>query len=483
MIFKSLISDQRNFDLVLITAPWTETDIPMLAPAALKSVVEKAGFTCLAVDLNAEIRHTVVKPSEHKQELIDFFYNGTLDPVVEDTFFDMYSSIAKQIVDLNPAYLGISLFSYVSQISTQWICYFVRKLDPDIKIVVGGAGCLPNFTGPSEYVNKLFKQKLIDYHIRGDAELSLVELLKGNTSYTGINDITWTELTSDDMANMPYPDYDNYNLDYYEEHILSLIGSRGCVRNCTFCDYIANWPKFQWRTAESIFNEMLHQSQKYDVTEFKFQDSLTNGNLKEFKKLTAMLAEYNESATNKISWSGYYIFRNSTPSLETEWEIIKKSGAKILVVGIENLNQHIRYAMGKKFDDQSIEDNLRLAKKHNVKLLLLNIVGYINETEKDIEYIESWIDSHTEYKDTIILQWGGTLGIFPNTYLDKNKTELGITMIKDHPSYWISTSTNSTHSTRAAWVKRLQERSKSLGYEVCEGIDIHYILELLMKHE
>ena len=200
---------------------------------------------------------------------------------------------------------------------------------------MGGPGCLNTFTGESPYVNELRSINLIDHHILGDAEISLVKLLQGEINYPGIDDVVWTQLTSDQLSAMQMPNYDDYNFDLYSTKELGIVGSRGCVRQCTFCDFIANWTKFQWRTADSIFNEMKTQSTRYKINNFRFQDALVNGNVKEFNKLMQLLADYNEqNPENKLEWNGYYIFREPTASSDRDWELIKKSGATALIVGI-----------------------------------------------------------------------------------------------------------------------------------------------------
>lgn len=468
-------------DIVVCSVPWTDTSIPLIAPAVLKSVAESLGKSCLAVDLNIEILEYTTK-HKHKDKFIKFFFDEFLDEEIEEEVYNLFFSTAQQILSFTPEYVGLSLFSYVCQTSNKWLCYFLKKLNPDVKIVIGGPGCLHTFTGESKYVNQMREWSLIDYHIRGDAEISFKKLLSNELPYEGVDTLSWKELTQNELLDLPIPNYNDYNFDLYETKAVGIIGSRGCVRQCTFCDYIANWKKFQWRTAEHIFNEMLIQSQKYNINFFKFQDSLTNGNLKEFNKLMCLMANYNENnPNNKMSWVGYYIFRDKTNNSEKEWEIIKQSGAKVLIVGIENLNAHIRYSIGKKFSDESILFHLRQAKKHNILCVLLNIVGYINETEKDIDYIKKWLKTNTEFIPILQLQWGGTLGIFPNTYLYNNQEQLGIKMTGSSPQMWLSTQTNSTPMGRARWVKQLNELSRSLGYTVVESLDNHFILESLIN--
>jgi len=468
-------------DVVIVTVPWTDSSMPLMAPAVLRPVVEKTGHSCLAIDLNVEIYHWTRHHAD-QQDLIRFFFDEYISTKTGPILHQMLLSIAQGIVSWQPKYVGLSLFSYVCQHSAKWIAYYIKKLNPDIKILVGGPGCLATFTGPSEYINNMLNQKLFDYHIRGDAEHSLYELLTGNVTFHGINSLKWKELDQDELRALPMPNYSDYDFEIYDKKALPIIGSRGCVRQCKFCDYIANWKKFQWRTAADIFNEMLHQSELYNINTFKFQDSLTNGNQKEFRRLIELLAEHNiNNPGNQFTWSGYYIFRDITASSESDWELIHASGATTLMVGIENINEHIRFDIGKKFTNESIDFHFEQAKKYNILLAILNIVGYVNEVEADIDAIKQWLRDHVQYKDILLLQWGATLGIFPNTYLSEHKEELGIKMIGNQPSLWVNEGTGSNPALRARWAKEIQTLSKELGYAVTENLDNHFILETLIN--
>ena len=91
--------------------------------------------------------------------------------------------------------------------------------------------------------------------------------------------------------------------------------------------------------------------------------------------------------------------------------------------------------------------------------------------------------SHLEYRDTIILQWGGTLSIFPNTYLDANKEKLGIKMMGNLPSLWVNEQTNSTPAVRANWVAELNTLSVELGFRTVNNLDNHFLLETLINDQ
>jgi hypothetical protein len=468
-------------DVVIVTVPWTDSSIPLMAPAQLKPIVESAGMSCLATDVNAEV-FTWTQNHEKTDSLLNFFFDGQLNDDVKDELFELFKNISEQIVAWQPKIVGLSLFSYVSQHSTRWLAWFLKKTDPSLTIIIGGAGCLPTFTGPSEFAKDLIDKGLIDYHIRGDGEHALYEFLKDHRDYVGINSLEWRELPMDEMRNLPMPDYSNYKFNLYAKKVLPLVGSRGCVRKCTFCDYIANWKQFNWRTADDIFAEMQKQYKTYGIRYFKFQDSLTNGNMKEFVRLTEMLSDYNkQNPDQSFRWSGYYIFREHNANTAKEWKLVSESGAENLSVGIENLNQHIRYAIGKKFSNEAIDVHLSYAKKYGIQLQLLNIVGYVNETQEDIDFISDWLYNHTHYKDILYLQWGGTLGIFPNTWLEKNFDDLGVEKVDNTPQGWVNKSIDSTPAKRAQWAKDLSDTSEKLGYKVANNLDNHYLLEMLIN--
>lgn len=477
-------------DFVLITCPWTYSQLPLMAPAVLKPVIEKQGLSCLAVDLNIEVVNMVgvkrdtdkVIGTDDDNSILDFFFHERCSPDQADWLHDMFESIARGILSWQPKYVGLSLLSYVCQKGAKWIAYYIKKIRPDVIVIAGGPGCLDTFTGPSSFIAELLDSGLLDYHVRGDGEHSLTELLKQNSQYPGINDIEWKELSRRDLAVLPRPDYSDYNFDFYELKVIPLLGSRGCVRKCTFCDYIANWKTYTWRTADDIFEEMVFQSTQYGITQFKFQDSLTNGNLKEFSRLTELLANYNRDPNNQpISWAGFYIFRDVTARSEHEWQMIAESGCMALIVGIENLNERIRYSMGKKFSNVSIDYHLAQAKKHGITLQLMNLVGYVDETRADIDFIRQWLIDHVEYRHNIKLQWGGTLGLFPNTWLDQNAEKLGVIRISSDPSQWINPKINSTPELRASWARELNDFSRQLGYDVFDNIENHFVLEQLLN--
>ena len=113
-------------DVVIVTVPWTDSSIPLMAPAQLKPIVESAGMSCLATDVNAEV-FTWTQNHEKADSLLNFFFDGQLNDDVKDELFELFKNISEQIVAWQPKVVGLSLFSYVSQHSTKWLAWFLKK--------------------------------------------------------------------------------------------------------------------------------------------------------------------------------------------------------------------------------------------------------------------------------------------------------------------------------------------------------------------
>lgn len=449
-----------------------------MAPALLKGVLIKHGFAANGIDLNAEVQ-AQIKKSPHRSSIVKFLTTEQVDPQALSDIHDIFEYMANRLLSYNTKWVGLSLLSYLSQVSTKWLCFLLKKKNPNVKIVIGGPGCFNSLIGVDSYVLELKSLKLIDNYIVGDGENSLVELLKGNVKYPGINSSSWEEVSN--LDNVAMPDYDEYDFSLYALKKVSIWGSRGCVRDCTFCDIHQHWNKFQWRSAESIFEEMKYQAEKYNINIYHFADSLVNGNQKEYRKLIRLLADYNRDlpSDKKIRWSGYFIFRPKEQMKEEDWKYTAESGADILSVGVESFVEHIRYHIKKYFSNQDLDYGLRMAKKYNIGIGLLMIVGYVTETEQDqIEQIQ-WLYDNKDYANNPVkyIQAGSTLGILPGTWLYQNQKELGLELSGDVYQDWTIKETNSTPMLRLQWARNMEQAIKDTGFVYHNEKDNHSLIE------
>jgi len=491
---------------VVTSIPWTNTNMPIAAPAVLKPIIEKAGYKAYAFDLNQEIAHLndnyILEMPEYNESITtltgdgahdfndklntEFYFDGKVNPKYITKIYNIIEYATKRILDYKPSVVCLSLFSYSSQHACKWISFNLKRYNPNIKIIIGGPGLFSTLEETNEennYTNTLLHDNTIDYYIRGDGEQALYELLNGNTVYPGINNNNW--LPIDDLDSLPFSDYSNYNFKLYENPAIGIVGSRGCVWQCTFCDIHKHWKKFKQRTAMNIFNEMLYQNNMTGIRHFKFQDSLINGNNKVYKELMQLLATYNDTfPDNSLHWSSFFVFRPKRYMSEEEWYITSKS-AKVLSVGVESLVESVRLHMGKRFNNEDLYYNLDMAKKYNVNISMLLLVGYVTDTEQTHQESINWFKNNKKYANNPIVRVsvGGTLGVLPNTYIEKNKKELGIIM-PDNITFcqdWKLSNNTNTPEIRLRWAKELIKAHNDAGFAGFERLDNHLIMEYLIS--
>lgn len=449
--------------VVICSVPYVDTVEPIMAPAVLKSALASAGIESVAIDLNIEIVN-MIADHPHKQKILDFFFSQLIYPEVIDDITNIIDYCANRIVESRPPLVGLSLLVYSCQIFTRWLCAAIRQKH-QCQIVIGGTG-IKNFIADSNenFCQQMKTLGLIDDFISGDGEISLAQYCQGNLSYPGINSWQWQPIPN--LNELPYPDYSDYDFDQYQKKVMPLCDSRGCVRNCEFCDVIEYWTKFQYRSADSVFSEMLYQVERFNIRQFDFRSSLSNGNLREFKRLIDLMASYNQNKAvdQQLGWAGYFIVRPASQHPEALWEKMKLSNGS-LFLGIESVLPHVRNRMGKPFSNDDIDYHLDMAQKYKVPLLLLMITGYPTETLDDYEFTKQWFRDRRRYAGNgvtkVLLSFAS---ILPNTQLSRNSQDLKIVKGK-LPSIWIRPESNISIAHRKQYLLDLQKICEECGFD------------------
>jgi hypothetical protein len=148
-------------DVLICSAPGTLSSRPTLAPAVLKSSATAAGFNAVAIDLNNEVNN-FIKKSQFKKQVENFLLFKEILAVNEiETLIEFCSN---RILAFNPKILALSLLTQDNQFFTIWLCYHLRFVAPNLKIVIGGSG-IKNFIAESSigYAELLKSRKLIDF--------------------------------------------------------------------------------------------------------------------------------------------------------------------------------------------------------------------------------------------------------------------------------------------------------------------------------
>lgn len=463
--------------MVFITVPLLELKCPITGPYILKAQLKKHGIESKVYDFNVELWHQV---GNIAPELWDF--NGDTFGV-EDKLMRYHNIIGPEVQNLvahilendDPDYVGITQFAWTSNYITKWIFEEFRKQGFTGKTVCGGPNCME--WGPHHHM-----WQVADHVIYGEAEESLVELIKGNLKFPGIDTKMFKQLQN--LDDYPYPDYSDvewhkYPKKHYDLHDflawrnpadnlseLYITGSRGCVRQCTFCDIHAMAPKFKFRSGESIAKEVVKHHQDYGVTHFNFTDSLINGSVSAFEDFLDTIIWYKENGLipEEITFWGQAIARPKRQHPEEHF--IKMARAKVnsLSIGIESGSEAVREHMKKKFTNEDIDWTYDMAQKHGIRISTLMLVGYPTETEKDFQ---DTLDMFTKHKDKAgkaipSIAIGPTCVILPTAPIAKSIAVMGIH--SDVNGDWILDENNL--ETRIERWLRLREHLVGLGYKV-----------------
>jgi radical SAM superfamily enzyme YgiQ (UPF0313 family) len=326
-----------KYDILITSLPDMDKDKPAPGPAYLKSFLESKGKKVKVVDGNQ---------------------------------IENLNLLMLTIDQYNFDWLGISVFSYEQH-------QIAKELGKNYdNVVYGGAGI------DNDWNEKPF--------IRGEGEYTLLEFLNGNMQYPGINDIPPEQIT--DLNILPPPDYsDVINEHKYNSVIIS--GSRGCVRNCTFCDVASIWPKYRWWDGKTVALNMHQVAEETGINNVGFSDSLVNGSMKHFRELCAELAKYEK----KIKWDGQFIIRDKKTFNEKDFDNLANSGCAGLTIGIESGSESVRHHMRKKFSNEDLDWFITNLGERRIKMKFLLIVGYPTETPEDFQETIDMLHKYKKY--------------------------------------------------------------------------------------
>lgn len=477
-------------DIALVAIPRLNIDAPPMGIASIKASVLSAGYSAKCFDLNIDLYHAV--SFDTWLELDSYFqtdlrYTGTslqgagsreinFINIVQkrkeelkcyQVYKDFLEKSIYEILEHNPEWIGVSVFSVNSVISTVNFLSLLKLIKPNQKVVAGGMG-LSSFGlgGNSNFGEFLIDQGLIDTYISGEGEHAILDLLKENKGSKMTPQI-------DNLNELAFPNYDDFDFDLYpgKENMVYITGSRGCVRACTFCDINSLWKKFRYRSGDNIAQEILEGYKKHNTLDFYFTDSLINGNMKEFIKLLDKIIDYKEQGLlpNDLMFGGQFIARPKLRFPEEYYAKMQAAGVYNISVGLESGSDRVLADMRKGTTREDHDFMMQMLEKYGIRINLLMLIGYPTETEEDFEETLQMIRDYKRYSDSGII-WGIVLGktmvVLPNTPIADNADHWSIAY--DDSGNWIS-----NNNPELTYHERVKRRMKA--GRLCE--DLGYVIK------
>lgn len=371
--------------------------------------------------------------------------------------FDDYKKIEQEIRRIKPDVVGLQVLTF-SLLDALIIARIIKNISPEIKIIFGGRHV-------SIYPSETVSFPEVDLAIIGEAEETLPKVIQNINNPENLKKIkgiafkkgnkkTITGLPGiiENLDSLPFPARDLAPYKRYGDLLVkssaytTMVSSRGCPYNCSFCD---NHLKFRKRSALNVVNEMEHCINQ-GIKEILIYDSTftidKNRVITICKEITKRKLDFTWSTPTRVDCIDEELIKT-----------MKKAGCERLQFGIEAGTQKVLNNLKKGTNIEQIKKAIELTKKEGVTAFADFMMGSPGETKEDIlntinlakelklDYAIFQITM--PYPDTDLYKEGLKKGILTNDYwkeFAKNPTE------NFEPAYW------EEHLTR----KELEELSK-----------------------
>jgi radical SAM superfamily enzyme YgiQ (UPF0313 family) len=386
---------------------------PSIGLAQLNGSVKSSGMSSKAFDLNILLWRELCKIGYGK------FWSYADTTLVEaekysENYHIIHPHLERILLENIPSgckVIGVSLFCNFSFIPLESVLTILRDNFPISRIIIGGPGIsIRNMVECDTELATLKQRDLYDDFMFGDGDFVIPEYINGIVSSPALNSYTQDPRSAAGFS-AAIPDYTDFDLSHYPKNHLDvenladgpngwlyMTGSKGCVRDCTFCDVGAIWGKYKTKTGSQIAREMIHQNITVGANKFRFTDSLLNGNLKVLREMCEELVKY----PKRMLWHGQYICRHISQQSPEFYDLMHQAGLDLVSIGIESGSESVRGHMRKNFSNESLYYTLDQCKRVGIKVVPLMMVGYPTETEEDFVETLNFIDRLSEYREIVV---------------------------------------------------------------------------------
>lgn len=319
---------------------------------------------------------------------------------------DSLASIKKILGLENPRYVGLPI-----QSSTRGPVYQIvekiKQIDPDIKIVLGGAFATTHY-------NMILKHFPVDLVVIGDGEYTTPELLDCLDEARDPSAIAGIAIRKNNRIIVPAKRPAERNLDRspipafhlfdgFEKKInapangykppelisgerstcaknaLLLLSSRGCVYNCNFCPMsTVSRDKIRFHSPEHFVGMVSHFYKKYRIRDFVFGDNFFTVN----RNRAILICK--EILRQKLDIRWNCMTRPDAVDKQL-LAMMSKAGCYEISYGVESGSSKIQLSTGKKMDLERAKTGFKQTRQARIRSVLMLMVGNLGESKSTID--------------------------------------------------------------------------------------------------
>ena len=340
-----------------------------------------------------------------------------------------FDKACREILKFEPDIVGISAVT-ISINNSATLAKMLKDINKNIRILIGGA----HISGIPRKTMEYFPA--FDIGVICEAEETIIELVENisdKNEYKHIKGIIYRDngelviteprQVTRNLDSLPFPAYDllPYIPKYYKPlafsfkrlPCISLVSSRGCYGQCTFCDRTVSGKKMRFHSAEYIVEFITKMVNDYGAKEINFLDDLFVANKKR-------LYDFKELIKKKdldIVWTG----NGRIDSISQEnLKIMKETNCWLMSYGIESGSQEVLDSIKKNITLEQIRRVIDWTKKEKIEIKGFFMLGHLQETKETLKKTQDFIMSlPIDYLSITVLS------PLPNTFDYENADKYG----------------------------------------------------------
>lgn len=354
----------------------------------------------------------------------------------------------------------------------------VKETLPDSIVVMGGYHPTFNFIETLEDEN-------VDIVIRGEGEyimLNLVQALENQSSLHDVKGIVFEDKNSKEIVvnpeapliqyldELPFPALNllpmkKYRLLDMDTHMTTMITTRGCPMQCSFCSSAAmHGKKIRERSVENIVDEIEYLKTNYDIDTIAFMDDTFT-----LKKRKVM------AICDEILKRNIEIMWGCTSRVDTlDEKLLKKmkeAGCITIFIGVESADQQQLDNMCKNTTIAKIENAFKIAHKLKIRTIASVALGMPGDTKeimnKTVKFVHKLKPNYAIYS---------LATPYPGTRFYKEAFEKNLIKIKDWSKYTLITPILETIDCSLNDMRKIQAKAFMKFY-----LRPHYIIRQFLQ--
>lgn len=354
----------------------------------------------------------------------------------------------------------------------------VKETLPDSIVVMGGYHPTFNFIETLEDEN-------VDIIIRGEGEyimLNLVQALENQSSLHDVKGIVFEDKNSkeivvnpeapliQDLDELPFPalnllPMEKYRLLDMDTHMTTMITTRGCPMQCSFCSSATmHGKKIRERSVENIVDEIEYLKTNYDIDTIAFMDDTFT-----LKKRKVM------AICDEILKRNIEIMWGCTSRVDTlDEKLLKKmkeAGCITIFIGVESADQQQLDNMCKNTTIAKIENAFKIARKLKIRTIASVALGMPGDTKeimnKTVKFVHKLKPNYAIYS---------LATPYPGTKFYKEAFEKNLIKIKDWSKYTLITPILETIDCSLNDMRKIQAKAFMKFY-----LRPHYIIRQFLQ--